>query len=180
MSQYKFIGGDGKEYGPYSGDQMRQFVAENRLTAQSQVSANGGPMQPAANYPEIIGAAPTAVPAPAPAVVAPPPGSAAPQPQPQPGYPQPHAGGGHLKPDRGTLILVLGILSLVGCGLFTGIPAWVMGNGDLKEIDAGRMNPGGRGSTNAGKICGMISVILTCVCGGGYAALILFAAAAGA
>ena len=65
-----------------------------------------------------------------------------------------------MKPHRGTLILVLGILSLVGCGILTGIPAWVMGNSALKEIDGGTMDPTGRGVTNAGKILGMISTIL--------------------
>ena len=66
-----------------------------------------------------------------------------------------------MKPHRGVLILVLGILSLVGCGIFTGIPAWIMGSGDLKEIDAGAMDPAGRGMTQAGKILGMIAVIIT-------------------
>src|SRR5438128_1906635 len=36
-------------------------------------------------------------------------------------------------PHNGTVILVLGILSLVVCGLL-GPVAWVMGNRDLKEI----------------------------------------------
>ena len=64
-----------------------------------------------------------------------------------------------LRPHRGTLILVLGILGLVCC-FICGIIAWVMGNGDLREIDAGRMDPSGRGLTQAGKICGMIGTIL--------------------
>jgi hypothetical protein len=64
-----------------------------------------------------------------------------------------------MKPHRGTLILVLGILGLVICGP-CGIAAWIMGNGDLKEIDAGTMDPAGRGMTNAGRICGMIATIL--------------------
>jgi hypothetical protein len=41
-----------------------------------------------------------------------------------------------------------------------GIVAWVMGASDLKEIDAGTMDPTGRGNTQAGKICGMIACIL--------------------
>jgi hypothetical protein len=65
-----------------------------------------------------------------------------------------------MKPHRGTLILILGILSLFLCGIFTGIPAWIMGNNDLKEMDAGAMDPSGRSVTNAGRICGMISTIL--------------------
>jgi hypothetical protein len=64
-----------------------------------------------------------------------------------------------MKPHRGTLILVLGILSLVICAPL-GIAAWIMGNGDLKEIDAGTMDPSGRSTTNAGRICGMIGTIL--------------------
>ena len=64
-----------------------------------------------------------------------------------------------MKPHRGTLILVLGILSLVVCAPL-GIVAWVMGNGDLKQMDAGAMDPTGRSLTNGGRICGMIGTIL--------------------
>jgi hypothetical protein len=64
-----------------------------------------------------------------------------------------------MKPHRGTLILILGILGLVVCGPLA-IAAWVMGAGDLKEMDAGTMDPSGRGTTNAGKICGIIGTIL--------------------
>ena len=39
----------------------------------------------------------------------------------------------------------------------------IMGSSDLKEMDAGTMDPAGRGSTNAGKICGIIGCILTVV-----------------
>ena len=60
------------------------------------------------------------------------------------------------------MILVLGILSLIICAPL-GIVAWVMGSGDLKEMDAGAMDPSGRGNTNAGKICGMIGTILMIV-----------------
>jgi hypothetical protein len=66
-----------------------------------------------------------------------------------------------MKPHRGVLILILGILSFVLCGIFSAIPAWVMGSGDLKQMDAGTMDPAGRGMTQAGKILGMIAVILT-------------------
>ncbi len=65
-----------------------------------------------------------------------------------------------MKPHRGTLILVLGILGLVMCGIITAIPAWIMGNRDLKEMDGGTMDPSGRGLTNAGRIMGIIGSIL--------------------
>ncbi len=67
---------------------------------------------------------------------------------------------GHQKPHRGVLILVFGILSWAVCLIF-GILAWVWGNTDLQEMDAGRMDPSGRGLTQAGRIIGMISVLLT-------------------
>ncbi|HJM96228.1 MAG TPA: DUF4190 domain-containing protein [Candidatus Marinimicrobia bacterium] len=69
----------------------------------------------------------------------------------------------NLEPHRGSTILVLGILSLFFCGIFTGIPAWVMGKGDLGKIRAGSMDPAGKGSTNAGMVCGMISCIINLV-----------------
>jgi len=65
-----------------------------------------------------------------------------------------------MTPHRGVLVLVLGILGLVGCGILTAIPAWVIGSGDLKAMDAGTMDPSGRSLTNAGKICGMIATII--------------------
>jgi hypothetical protein len=64
-----------------------------------------------------------------------------------------------LKPHRGGIVLALGILGIVVC-FICGIIAWVMGKNDLREMDAGIMDPSGRGLTQAGKICGMISVIL--------------------
>jgi hypothetical protein len=83
-------------------------------------------------------------------------------------------------PHRGSTILVLGILSLVVCGPVLGPIAWIMGNQDLAEIRAGRMDPEGEGSTNAGRICGMIATILGIV-GLVFLCLwfVLFAAVAG-
>ena len=80
-----------------------------------------------------------------------------------------------MKSHRGILILVLGILGLVICGPL-GIVAWVMGSGDLKEIDAGTMDPAGRGTTQAGKICGIIATILMII---GVIVAILIVALAG-
>lgn len=64
-----------------------------------------------------------------------------------------------MQPHRGTLILVLGILGLVCCFPF-GLAAWIMGSGDLKQMDAGTMDSEGRSSTNGGKICGIIATVL--------------------
>ena len=57
---------------------------------------------------------------------------------------------------QGTTVLVLGILSLVVCGIL-GPFAWNMGNKAIREIDA---DPGvtyrNRGNVTAGRLCGMI------------------------
>ncbi len=65
----------------------------------------------------------------------------------------------YMKPHRGTMILVFSILGWFVCIIF-GILAWIWGKQDLQEMDAGVMDPSGRDSTNAGRIIGMISVIL--------------------
>ena len=81
-------------------------------------------------------------------------------------------------PD-GTTILVLGILSLVVCGVL-GPFAWNMGNKALREMNA---NPGvvyrNRGNVTAGRICGMVASILMIV-GVAFFALIALFAVAGA
>jgi hypothetical protein len=38
---YIIIGGDGKEYGPVSGEEMRKWIAEGRLNAQTLAKAEG-------------------------------------------------------------------------------------------------------------------------------------------
>ncbi|MAF65202.1 MAG: hypothetical protein CMJ84_06045 [Planctomycetes bacterium] len=65
-----------------------------------------------------------------------------------------------MKPHRGAVILVLGILGFVLCP-FCGVAAWIMGSSDLAAIDAGSMDPEGRGLTQAGKLCGIISSLLS-------------------
>ena len=71
--------------------------------------------------------------------------------------------------SQATTILVLGILSIVCCGLL-GIAAWIMGNNELKAIDEGRRPPENRGNANAGRICGIVGVALNAL------GLIFFAA----
>lgn len=65
-----------------------------------------------------------------------------------------------MTPHRGIVVLVLGALSLAGLGIVTGIPAWIMGRNDLKQMDAGLMDPEGRQMTMVGVILGKVSVVL--------------------
>lgn len=64
-----------------------------------------------------------------------------------------------MKPHRGTMVLVLGILGIVLC-FICGIAAWIMGGKDLQEMQNGTMDPSGMGITKAGRICGLIGAIL--------------------
>jgi predicted Zn finger-like uncharacterized protein len=87
----------------------------------------------------------------------------------------------HLAPHRGVLILVFGILSIVVCNLL-GPVAWIMGNNDLAEIRAGRMDPEGEGLTQAGRIIGIVGtglLVLSCVFGCLWIVIVGMAAGAG-
>jgi hypothetical protein len=64
------------------------------------------------------------------------------------------------EPGRGTLILTLGILSLLLLGPILGIPAWVLGNRDLKKIRAGLIASSQKGLTRSGMILGIISTVV--------------------
>ena len=83
------------------------------------------------------------------------------------------------QPHRGGLILSLGITGLVttivgGVGfacclclplpvvsLGLTLPAWFLGRADLRAMDAGVMDPSGRGVTQAGMITGIIGIVIT-------------------
>lgn len=71
-----------------------------------------------------------------------------------------------LAPHRGSIILVLGILSVVSnCCLIPGIFAWSMGSTDLSKIAAGKMDPNGEQLTRIGMILGIIA---TCIAFAGF------------
>lgn len=54
---YIIIGGDQKEYGPVSADDVRQWIAEGRLSQQSQVKAAGAAeFRPLGDFPEFANA----------------------------------------------------------------------------------------------------------------------------
>lgn len=74
------------------------------------------------------------------------------------------AGRAYLSAHRGGMILALGILSVVfNVAGVPGLLAWVLGSADLKQMNAGSMDPEGRGMTQAGMIIGMIMTILVMV-----------------
>ncbi|WP_067722367.1 DUF4190 domain-containing protein [Nocardia yamanashiensis] len=79
---------------------------------------------------------------------------------PPPGYGQ--APGYYPPPPdhpQATVVLVLGILSLMFCQLL-GPVAWVMGRRARDEIDQSRGAMGGRGMVMAGYVCGIVATVL--------------------
>ena len=57
MANYLIIGGDGKEYGPVTDADVRQWISEGRLAASSQAKAESdAEFRPLATFPEFAGA----------------------------------------------------------------------------------------------------------------------------
>lgn len=78
--------------------------------------------------------------------------------------PPPPGAGGYAAPQTNQKALwsmILGILSLVCCGLFAGIPALILGNSAQKEIVASGGMQTGDGMAKAGVILGWISIGLS-------------------
>lgn len=74
---YKIIGADQKEYGPVSGDQLRQWIRDGRVNAHTRARPEGGgDWQPLSAFPEFADAFQPGVvaPSPAPAFASPSPG----------------------------------------------------------------------------------------------------------
>jgi hypothetical protein len=144
MANYHFIAGDGKPYGPYSAEQMRAYMSENRLTAQSQVSADGGPWQPAGSYPELMSGT---------AASAPSGGTAA----------SPMAVQGASTNGMAITGMVMGILSLLCSYPCCGVPFNILGIiFSLVALSQLKKNPGqgGRGMAIAGLICSILSLLI--------------------
>ena len=80
-------------------------------------------------------------------------------PPPPPAMPAPL--GNSEKNSLGVWALVLGILSIVCCGLFTGIPAIILGNMGKKAAAEGRATNGSL--ANVGLILGIVGCVLTVI-----------------
>ncbi len=151
MKQYYFKSEDGNEYGPITAKEISDWQAQGRMNSESLVRhSNSRDWMQLSSYPELASDS-----APKPTSVD---SSESPPPQKAPEVP-PQQAYAKYEEHRGTMILVFGILGIACCFPF-GIAAWVMGNADMQKINAGIMDPEGKGTTNAGKICGIISVAL--------------------
>jgi hypothetical protein len=75
--------------------------------------------------------------------------------------PPPPGAGGYAAPQTNQKALwsmILGILGVVCCGIFAGIPALILGNSAKKEIAASGGAQTGDGMAKAGVILGWISI----------------------
>jgi hypothetical protein len=180
---------EGYRYGPIGKPELDRWIAEGRITADCRLRSDGSDeWRPAdAVYPALRGGGASAgfpgASAGQPSagmIVAPNPQAgqnpfatqqfAAPA---NPAATSPYGRATHYQPHRGVVILVLGLMSfVVGCPVLGAI-AWFMGSADLREMQAGRMDPEGMGMTQAGRIVGMIHLLLTLV-GFGLAMLMFF------
>jgi hypothetical protein len=147
---------DGTVYGPVGKPELDDWMREGRLDSASQVRREAEQVwQPASEfYPSLAPAVgsranPFASDSTVPVQAANP-------------YSSPRSAGPlsrSFRPHRGGVILALSLLGFICCQLFS-IAAWVMGHADMKEINAGRMDPEGRGLTQAGMIIGIIGTVL--------------------
>ena len=135
MQKFYFKSNDGEEYGPISASDVREWQNQGRMNNESLVRySNSRDWKPLSDFSELNSPSPSPTPT--------------------------QQGGQDFQPHRGSMILTFGIIGVACCFPF-GIAAWVMGHSDIKSIDSGVMDPSGRSMTNGGKICGIISVIIT-------------------
>lgn len=172
---------DGQVFGPVPWSEVQRWIGEGRIAADCQLANSlGGPWRPA---PDLIPALRTLTPkppSPSPPTLhpwAPPDRTAEVDWSAAVGTaPLSAASRGFVKPHRGGLILVLGILGIgINCPIFCFL-AWVMGSSDLNEMKAGRMDRSGEPLTRVGQLIGMILSLLW-ILGGAVIAVVLLVAA---
>lgn len=147
---YKIIGADGKEYGPISIEQLRQWIADGRVNAQTRVQAAGGAdWKTAAAFPELGLASAAAFSGP---------GSAPP--------PLPAGEAGGQQQGLAITSFVLGLLSLACFGLLAGIPAIICGHVARGRAQRAPGQYGGAGFALAGLIMGYASLVMTFILAG--------------
>ncbi len=149
---YRVIGGDGKQYGPVTLEQLKTWVAENRFNAQSQIREEGSfAWKSASEFPEV--AEILGIPPSAPVL---------------PEFPGGTAEVAGTQPSQGLAIasLVLGIVSVAAVicgGLLAGIAAIICGHIAFNRAKRSPARYGGSGMAMAGFILGYVSLALSLV-----------------
>jgi hypothetical protein len=139
---YKIIGADQKEYGPITADQLRQWISEGRVNAQTRVQVGeAAEWKPMAELPEF----------------------AAILPRPAPPLPRP-AGGGPVLDSGGTSqmalwALITGIMSVLCCCQILAPVSIVLGAVALSQL---KHHPEMRGAgyAIAGIVLGVVALLI--------------------
>jgi hypothetical protein len=149
---YKIRGADQKEYGPVSADQIRQWIAQHRLNAQSMAQFEGEPdWKPLSQFPEFalaLAAGPETAPV-------------APAPLPT----LPTAAAAPVKTNAMAVTgFILGILSITGCICCYGFPCNIVGLilsiVGLNQINANPNTETGKGMAIAGIILSALGLLI--------------------
>lgn len=138
---YKIIGADQKEYGPITGDQLRQWISEGRVNAQTRVQpAGAADWKSMAELPEFA----AILPRPAP-----------PLSPPRPGMSAPPSGRTN---QLALWAMITGIMSVLCCCQILGPVSIVLGAVALSQL---KQHPEQRGTGFAitGIVLGVISLL---------------------
>jgi hypothetical protein len=145
---YKILGGDQKEYGPVTAEQVREWVAQRRANAQTLIRVEGAvDWQPLSAFPEFAAAlvAPPAYTAPAATVAAP---------------DNPMSAVIPYKNPKALVAYYLAIFSLIPCaGIPLGIAAFILG---ILGLKAAKAHPQSHGQVHA-----WVGIILGGLCATG-------------
>ena len=143
MANYIIIGGDGREYGPVSGEQLRQWIADGRAHASTQVRTEGATgWQPLSAVPELAAGLKSAPPPPlSPAAVTT--TTIAPK----------------ITSALAVTSLVLGILGMFSCGI-TALAGLICGIAAMVKVKNSGGRLGGGGLALAGTIVSGIFLLM--------------------
>jgi len=144
---YRIIGSDGKEYGPITAEQLRQWISQARVNGATQGQLDGGEWKPLAQFPELNLTAPP--------VAAPPAFSGRPA----------NSGAPARTSALAVTALVLGILGLPTCGI-TALVGLVLGIIALMGIRRSEGRLGGSGVAIAGIIVSAVFLMMIPVMAG--------------
>jgi hypothetical protein len=149
---FKIIGGDGRQYGPVSADQVRQWIAEGRANAQTLVQAEGSvEWKPLGLFPEFASStAPPVTPS------TPPPAPTAPVTRP-------------VTNNMAVAGLIFGLIGILGgwlcCGPILSVLGIVFSSVGLSQINRDPTRQTGKGIAVAGLILSIITLLALLILG---------------
>jgi hypothetical protein len=163
---YKIIGGDGREYGPVTADQVRDWVRQGRANAQTLLLAEGStdwkPLGYWTEFTDVVG--PVAV---------------TPGPQGVPPLPSMPTRTVRQTPPSNPMAvtaLVMGLLAVGCCGPVFGVLGVIFSLIAFSQIKADPAGQGGKGMAVAGLACSIAGLVISLAVG--LVWLLMFLAAA--